>query len=167
MKRLLSLLLTLLPGTGHAQPPKDIREFLVQWEGYTTYVKTLSNGERVVGVGHNMAFPAPLTPGKDHYTDEELTRAFDYDLANVFRIARKGLADFDSLPHDVRLVTISVIWTVGPTGFMEFREYRAALNRIEKDYPAAARALAQSKWRLQVGSRRVENHVALLVKAAR
>ncbi len=150
---------------GHAQSPREIRQFLVTWEGYTTRVVIRDNGERVVGVGHNLRYPAPLDPRKSTYTKEELDTAFAHDLKIATAACQRHIPNFDTLPIDARLVALSLAWTVGPTGLEQFRDFRAALGR--RDYRTAAIALEKSEWARQVGMRRANDHCDRLIGLAK
>ena len=120
----------------------DYRSCLLHWEGYSLTPHRDYNGTIAVGIGHNLT--AHKAVRKRRYTSEEVDRLFQRDLTTALRAARAGVKDFDSLPHEARLVTISLIWQVGPTGFMRFKDYRTSIS--ERNWSRAASELRDSLW---------------------
>jgi len=114
--------------------------------------------EITVGVGHNLIRgPYPI---KARYTDKEIDSFYNADYDHALRAAREGVYEFDSLPKQARFTCLSVIWCVGPTGFMCFSRLRANLDL--QLYGRAAYELNHSKWATQVGRRRLHNHLVML-----
>ncbi len=119
------------------------------WEGHrlTPYPDA---GGWSVGIGHSLTQHGE--PVKRTYTRLEVRQLFYHDLAVAYEAARAGVSDFDDLPDDVRLLTLGVIWGVGPTGFERFRAFRLALSY--RSYDLAANELGLSRWYQQVSPRR-------------
>jgi lysozyme len=143
------LLYVLLLGVLNADP---LRNYLVQWEGYSRVVYLCPAGTPTIGIGHNLSFEKQ----KAQYTQEDIENYYNTDVANSIRVARKYVSNFDNLPQQVRFVTISLIFTVGESGFVKFKKYRYALSR--HNYRQAAYELRHSAWWSQVSSRRAKEH---------
>lgn len=156
MRRYLLILVALFaPVLCHAQEDEAFRAYLIQWEGYTHQPVTHPNGEITVGIGHNCRYHVPF-PLKSYYSDEYLRRLYDRDFADALWAARSGVWGFDTLPRKIQYTVLSIIWTVGPTGFMRFKDFRAALS--ERMYEVAAYALLNTEWAHQVGHARYMDH---------
>lgn len=133
------------------QTVEQARAYLLPFEGRTNTVVTRSNGERVVGIGHNVAFDPTV---KTRYTDTEIEQLFVRDYVIALGACRRGIKRFDELPLDVRLVCISLAFNVGPTGFQRFRYFRAAVGA--RFWEGAVTELRTSKWATQVQPRRLQ-----------
>lgn len=131
--------------------------YLIQYEGKTSTVVTRRNGERVVGIGHNVAFDRVV---KDRYTDWEVERLFVRDFVIAIGACRRGVRDFDRLPLEVRLACVSIAFSVGPTGFQRFVNLRRALS--VRWWEGAMVELADSRWRVQVQPARFNRALAAL-----
>jgi GH24 family phage-related lysozyme (muramidase) len=127
------------------------RQSLEHWEGVRSRPYRDKNAW-CVGIGHSLT--AHFEPVKSLYSTAEIEAFYSSDYADTLRIARKSVKDFDGLPTAARMVIVNVIWTVGPTGFMKLRSFRAALSR--RDYWLAASYLQKTKWRADVGVDRSE-----------
>ncbi len=156
MKRL--ILFLLLAGSAFAAP--NYRDYLVKFEGRSTYPyqTTADKGTNRwhVGIGH-------VLPGKPapRYSTSELDAFFRADLAAALSACRTWVPSFDSQPDNVKLVIVSLAFTVGRTGLAKFVGFRAAI--AAKDYRKAAEELRRSKWAGQVGKTRLEDHVQKLI----
>lgn len=156
----LAFLFCLVPAAAHAALTESaFRAYIVGWEGYTSSPVVCVNGETTVGIGHNCAFDL-TRPLQSRYSQIQLDRLFHTDYRRAITAARQDVADFDLLPLEAQRVVLSVIWTVGPTGFHRFTHLRADLSR--RLYRAAATQLEQSVWSRQVGLTRAADHVAIL-----
>jgi len=87
---------------------------------------------------------------------------FHYDYPVFFNACRDGIVDFGALPKSVKLVCLSVAYTVGSAGFHRFVHFRDALS--QRDYPRAARELENSLWATQVGKARLADHEERLMQ---
>lgn len=163
MKRLLTFILLALSllcwaKAAFAQTPitpEQFLPFIQHWEGSTT-TPLCRQGICVVGVGHRLN----RTSVKLRYTPEELHAFYLADFAAAVKIARNAVWGFDNLPLDAQQVTLSLIWSVGPTGFTTFASYREALS--QHLYSLAAYELLSSKWATQVSMERRTVHYTLL-----
>lgn len=152
------LLFAALPVVLPAQrvTPEECYTYLKRWEGYSTTVYRDGPGYSV-GVGHYLGSSRPrrLT-----YSHAEIRQLFYRDLAIALAACERGVEGFSALPRQVQLVTLGVAWSVGPTGFMRFKEFRRALNW--RAYEGAATELADSKWARQVGAARYNHAIGVL-----
>jgi len=130
------------------------KPYLIKFEGYKN-IKYRDGRHWAVGIGHNLSFEKYNKIGS-YYTDAEINYFFTNDLIIALATARKYVRNFDSLPSDAKLVTISLIFTVGPKGFSKFQKFRLALER--GNYKVASIELRKSKWWYQVGKERREDH---------
>lgn len=132
-----------------AIPSDKVLIYLIQMEGFKL-VPYRDGHQLCVGIGHVITDSTVRI-----YSDEQIYAWFDADLANARRICRKGIKGFDDLPHDAQLVSISLAWCVGPTGFMRWKDFRTQLSK--RRYKRAAEALQQSLWWKQVSVDRAED----------
>ncbi len=140
-------------------PATSVHMVLQASEGY--HLKPYRDGVMgpwTVGIGHSLSARGESV--KDSYTPAEIHAFFLRDLSEARNACRASVRAFDDLPESVQVVTLSLVWCVGPTGFTRFTRFRAALS--DRDYAAAARELAASKWASQVSPARVRWSLSLL-----
>lgn len=130
--------------------------YLRVWEGVST-TPYRDNGGYSVGVGHWLG---RTKPAKTRYTQVEILNLFYRDLAIALEACQKGVKGFADLPKDVQLVTLGLAWSVGPSGFQRFTNFRRALSR--RAYNAASIELADSKWWGQVEAARARHSFNVL-----
>lgn len=148
--RLAFVLLSLVAPLSKAAPTEaDHFISLLRWESFrlTPYN---DGAHRCVGLGHNLDAHKELP--KTVYSQAELMTLFRSDLATSLRAAREGVRDFDELPDEVQLAITGLLWTVGPTGFLKFKNLRLALSM--RHFSGAASELYSSKWFRQVSAQR-------------
>lgn len=143
----------------------SIRASLEYWEGvrYTPYADPARPSHMIVGIGHNLTGNNQVVMTSRKYTKTEVDSFYRVDLSNALRAARAGVTDFDQLDDQVKQVVINLIWTVGPSGFESFINFRKALSN--RHYRTAANELASSRWATQVSRARVEWSVGVLKSA--
>jgi lysozyme len=154
------LLLLLLVSSCSAQTITEVKAFLIKWEGYKVRPYYCPSGHLTVGIGHALT---PLDPKKSRYSDKEIASFFNKDYANAVRIAKSLYFNFEGHPKAIRLVLLSIIFTVGEGGIKKFRKFNAAI--LSRDYPLAAVELKDSIWFSQVGWERAKNHVETLKRS--
>lgn len=157
MRSILTLLsLAALPLKG---APTEV-DYFIHLNGYEGFkLSPYRDGkDTCVGVGHNLT--AHKRTPKASYTQEEIMGFFHSDLAIALRAARKGITNFDQLPDEVQLVMVSLIWTVGPTGFLKFKNLRRALSW--RAYDSAAAEIRDSLWFHQVQTSRANETFRVL-----
>lgn len=144
MRSLLAVLFAMtLASSLVAQTRLDYRAFLVANEGYSL-TPYLSANETHVGIGHL------LKPGERHgrYTAAQIEALFNADLDYAVQSCRLAFVRFDELPADIKRVLVSLSFTVGRRGLMEFVNLRLAITY--RAYQLAAVELADSRWWNQV-----------------
>jgi GH24 family phage-related lysozyme (muramidase) len=137
-------------------PPHSFKEYITKWEGYRHQPYSDSGGW-TVGIGHRLPSGWAV---KGYYSDDEIDSFYQADYQRALASARAGVEGFDSLPQQAQWVTLSLIWTVGPTSFEQFVAYRSALSR--HFYTLAAQELGNSKWYYQVAPARANDHYQAL-----
>lgn len=146
----------LLITRSQAQTLSEAQIYLKHWEGYKLTPYHCPSGNLTVGIGHKLK----REEIKTKYTDFEVYRFFVWDYAIAKEVAEKTFKNFNSHPEDVKLVLISIIFTVGPKGITKFKNLIIALQY--KSYEVAAIELADSKWFYQVGATRANHHYRTL-----
>lgn len=128
----------------------SIEASIKHWERLRFAPYTEENGSVTVGIGHSLS--ANRERPKLSYSRAQIDRYFAADVANATRICRIGINEFDKLPLQVRAVAINIAYQVGPTGFMQFKNFRYALScRL---YEMAAGTLKVSRWYGETNSAR-------------
>lgn len=125
-----------------------------------------SRGNRTIGVGFNLDRPgaaddiARVLPGvtrgaliakRTRLTDAQIDRLLRYDVERAIETARRQVPNFDTLPHDVRLVLVDLCYNVG--GLAKWTKFCAAVER--RDFTGAANLMAATRWYRQTGRRAV------------
>lgn len=152
----LILCLVLSAVAAHAQSYAELRAHIVSEEGYRSR-QYLVRGRPHIGIGHLVTKPTgPLT----HYQIEAL---FASDLRVACLVAYENTAHFSRHPKSVRILLVSLAFTVGPSGFRDFRRFRSAIDAY--DYRGAARELRMSLWAQQLPER-AARYDAILLSAA-
>jgi len=141
----LAVLFLLCLGT-YAQSNIEYKNFLIQWEGYSSYVYTDKNGDKIVGIGHNLTANNQYIYFKRFYNAEEVDNFFLSDLSIAVFTAQEKHPDFNSLNKNIKFTIISIIWTVGPSGYSKFSKFILSINE-------------------KVSLNRLENHLKLLEKS--
>lgn len=138
-----------------AQTRQEYRAFLVANEGYSL-TPYLSANETHVGIGHL------LKPGERHgrYTAAQVETLFNADLDYAVQSCRLAFVRFDELPKDVRLALVSLSFTVGRRGLLDFVNLRLAITY--RAYQLAAAELADSRWWGQVSPGRAWQSYTIL-----
>lgn len=148
-------------GFGAPISRKDFKHFIVQWEGYRR--AAYQDGQYiVVGIGHNLTAHKKSTYIGECYSPLQIEAFYNDDYDRALKSARQYINNFDDLNIEAQKVVLSVIWTVGPTGFSKFRKFHLCLK--SKMYNLAATALRESFWFEQVGRVRANHHYLTLRK---
>jgi hypothetical protein len=95
-----------------------------------------------------------------NYTHQEVIDFFEQDYNQMVASARRLVVDFDKLPEPAQLVVINLMWSVGPTGFAKFKNFRLALKY--RAFNLARAELIDSKWAGQVQPERLHWALASL-----
>lgn len=120
----------------------DIREQLIEHEGYKTTAYKDTLGHWTVGVGHNLSKPL---------SDRAIRVILDDDLNDAKQDLDKIFPDWPSLTWPRQNVLIDMMFNLGLPRYQTFVNFWAAMN--EEDYERAADEMIASRWARQVGQR--------------
>lgn len=167
-------ILLLFPCICYAQTYEEYRTFLINFEGYHHRVYLDKYCNFSVGVGHNISVDNRYKRVKigAWFSKQKIENLFAEDLKLALHTAEENIPNFTNLDKNAKLVTVSLIFNVGPNGFKKFKYYIAALNgenpgNFDKkpNYLLASIELSGSLWAGQVGAERTQNHITLLKNA--
>jgi len=138
--------------------------FIKSNEGYKTKVYKDPAGNLAIGLGFNLDRSLAKTlfknmgidyndvrQGRRILTEKEIRSLFQYDLNLAINNAKRFVNNFDSLPHDAKMVLIDMSYNMGFDGLNKFQEFKKALE--QNNFRQAAREMEDSKWFAQVKSR--------------
>ena len=153
MLKKLILLISLSINHLHAAPDSaTVFANLLRFEGCRLVPYQEKGGtDWVVGIGHNLTARRQRVR---NYTKQEVVELFNQDYDETVIAARRLVTDFDELPEAAQLVVINLMWSVGPTGFAKFKNFRLALKY--RAFNLARSELIHSKWATQVQPERLE-----------
>ena len=139
----------------------DYMNFTAQWEGKKRQVYKCPAGYATIGIGHR------LKAGENYLgltlSDAQIEEIFKRDMIEAYVAAKTSVKDFDSLPHEVKLIVVDANFNLGKAGFRKFQKTIAACDA--RDWKTMAEQLRQSKWFSQTGNR-AKNHVSTLKRLA-
>jgi len=149
------LLSFLLAGSAIAQNIYDHMSFTEQWEGRRNFAYTCPTGFRTIGVGHR------IKPGENFrfLGNRKINEIYLRDMTAAHIGARRVVKDFDSVPSEVKLIIVDLVFNLGENGFSKFKKTIAACEK--RDWQTMANELENSRWHSQTG-RRARNHVKTL-----
>lgn len=156
MKIKILILSLLFAASLGAQTSSETKKFLTPFEGYK-HVPYQDNGGRTVGIGHKLGAGSIF---RVYYSNQEINDLFNSDYNHAIKVAKGSIQNFSSLPTQVKLVCISLIWTCGKTGFLKFTKFRTAIS--DRNFHLAASELSNSLWATQVSKTRLDNHLQIL-----
>ena len=145
MKKILFYLALLFCESRATPDTADVFVNLVRFEGYKV-IPYRDGNHWVIGVGHSLTGHKETV--KKSYSYEEIRNYFLSDYAEALATCRRLVDDFDRLPEPIQLLCLNLVWSVGPTGFSKFKNFRLALKYCA--YSTARIELALSKWASQV-----------------
>lgn len=135
----------------------DYMNFTAQFEGKKRRVYTCPAGYATIGIGHK------IKRGENYLgltlSDAQIEEIFKRDMIEAYVAAKTSVRDFDSLPHEVKLIICDMAYNLGKAGFRKFQKAIAACDA--RDWKTMAECLRDSKWFGQVG-KRSKNHVETL-----
>ncbi len=141
-----TLLLILLPLAARGQTVSEMRDHIVRYEGYS-HRAYHDRGHLTIGIGHRLLRGESAT----EWTDWQIGRAFDRDLAIARIGASRAVVNLSSQPEIVRILIVSLSYNLGSAGLREFRLFNRAIE--QRDYAEAAHQLRISLWAKQLPSR--------------
>lgn len=128
----------------------NLRAMLEREEGkrFVAYPDPLTGGEPwTVGIGHT----GPDVDKNTIWTEEQVTEAFDKDVARATNECEQHLPFFHSLNEARKAVLIGMAFQMGIKGLLKFVN---TLKMVEKeDYSGASRGILSSKWAQQTPNR--------------
>lgn len=139
------LLFFALPVLSFGQTYQELRNHLIQEEGYTLKPYSL-RGRLHVGIGHRI-----IGIPKKSYTRNEVENFFERDLHAACRAAYSNIKNFSQHPKEIRVMMCALAYNVGPSGFANFVSFRKHIERF--DYGSAANELNASLWSKQLPNR--------------
>lgn len=142
-----NLILFLIPVLSFAQSYEDYKSFLIKEEGNYNAVYFDKMGNKTIGIGHK------VLPGEKlvYISDDEIDTLFQKDFNSALESAKKLVPNFDKHNPKVKIAIVSMVYNLGHGGFFKFKNFRAALARM--DYNAAAGEISNSLWAKQLPKR--------------
>ena len=118
---------------------------------YQVYLDHL--GLPTFGIGHLITendpeYGAPVGTPVDAARVEE---CFENDIQTVLRDCKRVFPDFHELPSDAQLVICNMLFNLGLTRFLGFKNFIAAVDA--RDWAGAADQMVDSRWYRQVPKR--------------
>ncbi len=141
-----SLISLFLLVAARGQTVSEMRDHIVRYEGYS-HRAYHDKGHLAIGIGHRLLRGERAT----EWTDAQIRRAFDRDLAIARIGASRAVSNLSTQPEIVRILVISLGYNVGNAGLREFRLFDRAIE--QRDYDEAARQLHMSLWSRQLPAR--------------
>lgn len=119
--------------------PEVLYPYLAHWEGVRTRPYPDVGGGFTVGLGHHLSL---AEDPQGHYSHAQVLSLYRHDYRAAVRAATRAIPHFGDLPRGAQIAVLSLAWTTGATGLLEWTTLRRALER--RDYDGAARALLSS-----------------------
>ena len=111
-------------------------------------------GHRTFGVGHKITTEDPELelPAGTPVAADRVYSVFERDIVLHIGNAEDIFEDnWDTLPEEVKLIIVNMIFNLGPSGFRKFRKMISAINN--QDWKEAAKEGRDSLWYKQVTNR--------------
>ena len=133
-------------------------------EGVRRKVYFDTTGNRTIGVGFNLerkdaerilrsvgANYQDVVRGEYELSKHQMRLLFEHDLKTVENQARRAISNYDELGDVRQRVVCDMLFNLGMTGFLRFKQTRQHIEA--KEWRSAAKDMLQSKWARQVGGR--------------
>ena len=131
----------------YSQPLDTLRSHLIEVEGYRHFVYKDTRGNSTIGIGHKLIHGEVY----QNIGSNQIESLFISDINIAKKEALRLVPSFNSQPQQVKIIIISLIFNLGPTGFSKFHRFRSALEK--KNYKLTAVELSDSLWANQVPNR--------------
>tara|TARA_R100001244_G_scaffold71250_1_gene57577 strand:- start:2391 stop:2813 length:423 start_codon:yes stop_codon:yes gene_type:complete len=127
----------------------NLRDRVMEHEGYRDTVYRDSLDKRTVGVGH-LCVEDFWEDGKK-YDKKFLMKILDEDLEKAHQGAMKVVGHIEDLPREIWEVIVEMVFQLGSTGVKNFKKFIKALE--DKDYHEAHLQMKDSRWHRQTKKR--------------
>jgi lysozyme len=124
-----------------AQTIVEFRYHIEKYEGKSSVPYKDIKGYWTIGIGHKIHNDEIIPM---YLTESQITDLFLKDLQWARKYAKRYVSNYDSHSKEIRIMLVALVFALGPTGFYNFNEFRAALEK--PDYPEAAIELSDSVW---------------------
>lgn len=147
---------------------EDNIHILMEDEGLRTFPYKCSSGKNTIGYGHNLdAKPLSLDMQEELDNNDELSirtcnELLLEDIHDAEMDARELFPLFESFTDNRKDALVMLCFNLGLSGFGKFIRTIKSIQNSEWD--AAGRHLRDSKWALQVGKRRSERIIKMIVE---
>jgi lysozyme len=135
----------------------NIEKMLEHDEGKKLIVYRCTQGFKTVGIGHNLDASSALDILNRHLnvgdkiTQEECSRLFKRDIANVYAGIKRNMPYFDGLQDKYKPVIVNMIFQMGINGVLKFVR---TLQAMRDDKPELATVgIRSSKYHEQTPER--------------
>jgi lysozyme len=118
-------------------------------EGVRKFAYQCVSNKWTIGVGRNID-----KDGGIGLSDDEIDYLLTNDINRVTKEAKEVFNDFDKLPEDVQIVIVDMIFNMGKTRFLNFKNTIDLIK--QKKYTEASDEMLKSIWAKQVGNRAIE-----------
>ena len=127
----------------------NLKEQLIEHEGYRDEVYLCPTGHRTIGVGHKVTKEDDFIDGVK-YPKQQLMDLLDVDIANAKFYANLLVKEYD-LPQAAFDVVVNMTFQMGGAGVGKFKNFLACLKK--KDWQGAKREGLSSRWARQTPKR--------------
>jgi len=128
-----------------------LKDFIIKHEGISLKPYYCPAGKLTIGVGRNLQ--------DNGISYNEVIYLLENDIDRCIRELRTIFKDFDELPENIQIALIDMIFNLGKTRFLKFKNMIQAIK--DRDFKRASEEAKNSHWCEQVG-KRCEDVVALL-----
>ena len=128
-----------------------LKDFIIKHEGVSLKPYYCPAGKLTIGVGRNLQ--------DNGISYDEVVYLLENDIDRCIRELRTIFKDFDELPENIQIALIDMIFNLGKTRFLKFKNMIQAIK--DRDFKKASEEAKNSRWCGQVG-KRCEDVVALL-----
>jgi len=120
-----------------------LKLFLIKHEGLELKPYHCPAGKLTIGVGRNIE--------DNGISEDEAIYLLENDIKRCEKELKEIFEDFETLPENVKIALIDMIFNLGKTRFLKFKKMIQAIK--DKDFIKAAEEAKNSHWCKQVGNR--------------
>lgn len=130
-----------------------LKSEILRDEDMVPFVYKDSEGYKTVGVGHLVSDfdPEKTTPYGEIVSFNQILKYFNKDIDEAIEDCESVFTDFYELPYDVQHIIANMMFNLGRTRFLKFKNMIAAINN--RDWSHAAVEMEDSRWYHQTGDR--------------